>query len=409
VKKTYKYILSVTFLISFFGISELQANGDESKKSFNDSIFSQFIAIERPAVIKRADKLLFEKPITVTASFCSRSTGTKHDFYSEGPYWWPDPKNPKGSFLRNDGLRYPGRFVDNDEAMRRFSWIVSTETSAFLLTKDEKYARAVLMHLNAWFVNPETKMNPNMQYSQAIQGICTSRGIGIIDALPLMDVAQSIAVLKKSDFVTEQEIKPYLNWYKDFIVWMTTHQYGQDEMNAKNNHGSWWHAQMAVYARLVNDKKALELCRNHYEEILLPNQMAENGSFPLELERTKPYSYSLFNLDAFAAIVWILSDNSFNEWNFTMPDGRGLNHGLKFILPFLKDKSKWTYPKDVSHWDEQPEARPFMLFAAFAQQDGNWFKLWKTMTEKNDSDEARLGLTIRNPLLWIYLNNNNLK
>lgn len=94
---------------------------------------------------------------------------------------------------------------------------------------------------------------------------------------------------------------------------MTTHKYGKDEMNAKNNHGSWWHAQMAVYARLMDDKKVLELCRNHYEQILLPTQMVGNGSFPLELERTKPYSYSLFNLDAFAATVWILSDKSFNE------------------------------------------------------------------------------------------------
>jgi hypothetical protein len=174
-------------------------------------------------------------------------------------------------------------------------------------------------------------------------------------------------------------------------------------MNAKNNHGTWWHAQVAVYARLIDDKKALQECRSRFREILLPNQMLADGSFPQELKRTKPYSYSLFNLDAMASLAWILSDESMDEWNYTLPDGRGIKKGLDFILPYLKDKSKWQYRKDVSHWEEQPDARQFMLFAALAGNNQEWLSLWKSLGEKNNSDESRISLPIKNPLIWIGL------
>lgn len=154
---------------------------------------------------------------------------------------------------------------------------------------------------------------------------------------------------------------------------------------------------------LIADKKILQDCRSRYMEIILPDQMAANGSFPLELKRTKPYSYSLFNLDATASLAWILSDKSFDVWNYSLPDGRGIKKGLDFILPYLKDKTTWTFGKDVFHWEVQPGARQFMLYAAVAQNNPEWFKLWKSLDEKDRSDESRLALPLKNPLLWIGL------
>jgi hypothetical protein len=266
-----------------------------------------------------------------------------------------------------------------------------------------------MLHLNAWFVDTLTRMNPNMLYAQAIRGICTGRGVGIIDAGQLMDVAQSVLLLEKSPSVSGRDIAQMKEWFSKFIAWMTTHPYGIDEMNAKNNHGTWWHAQMASYARLAGDQKTLQLCRDHYQNMILPNQMASNGGFPEELSRTKPYSYSLFNLDAMASMLWILSEKSVDDWNYTLPDGRGLRKGLDYMLPFLKDKTKWTGGKDVDHWEVQPEARQFMLFAALAGNDHAWFDLWKSLAVKNDSDESRRSMMLKNPLIWIQMNNNNLK
>jgi hypothetical protein len=125
------------------------------------------------------------------------------------------------------------------------------------------------------------------------------------------------------------------------------------------------------------------------------------------LARTKPYSYSLFNLDATASLLWSLSDKSFDDWNYTLPDGRGFRKGLHYMLPYLIDKTKWTGGKDVDHWDGQPDARQFMLFAAIAGNDPSWFDLWKSLDETKYTDESRMSMMLKNPLLWINADNMN--
>jgi hypothetical protein len=374
---------------------------DQVNPSFRDSVFQQVMTIEKERVLQRANKFLQVRPRTVTASSSPRSMGVKHDFYSEGPYWWPDSANPSGPFVRHDGLRFPGRFKDHDDDLRQFSWIVGTHTSAWILTGDKKYALAAMEHVNAWLADTTTLMNPNMLYAQAIRGVNTGRGTGIIDAVPLMDVAQSVLLLEKSSVVSGKDIEKVRQWFRQFIIWLTTHPYGIDEMNAKNNHGTWWHAQVAIYARLTGDEKILQMCRNRYREIILPGQMAPDGSYPQELARTKPYSYSLFNLDATASLTWILSDETTDVWNFRLPDGRCLWKGLEYMLPFLKDKSKWPGSKDVDHWDGQPEARQFMLFAAMAGENPEWLRLWKLLAEKNSGEDTRISQALKNPLIWV--------
>jgi len=405
-KKVIFLLLMAGFFSQGFATGTFNSQGKVDKQGFSATILQQVKAMEKARTIERADQFLNQKPRTVTASSCPRSTGGKHDFYSEGPYWWPDPAHPDGPFIRHDGLRFPGRFVTHDDDLRNFSWMVGTYTSAWILTGKEKYAKAAMEHLRAWFIDTTTMMNPNMRYAQAIRGINTGRGVGIIDAGQLMDIAQSVLILEKSPHVRANEIIQIKEWFKQFIAWLTTHPYGIDEMNAKNNHGSWWHAQIASYARLVGDEKVLQMCRDHYTKILLPNQMAANGSYPEELARTKPYSYSLFNLDATASLLWIISGQSFNGWNYNLPDGRGIWKGLDYMYPLLVDKSKWTGGKDVDHWEGQPEARQFMLFAAMAGDRSDWFELWKSLTEKNSSDANRRSMMLKNPLIWIVDNKN---
>src|SRR2546423_15021505 len=67
----------------------------------------ELIRIEEPRVLKEAQRYLNEAPVTVTAFPAPRSTGGVHDFYSEGDYWWPDPQNPQGPYIRRDGETNP--------------------------------------------------------------------------------------------------------------------------------------------------------------------------------------------------------------------------------------------------------------------------------------------------------------
>jgi len=379
------------------GFESNSARGQLSKRPIVDSI----IKFEKERVIQLADSFLAMSPITVTADFCVRSAGGKHDYYSEGTYWWPNPENPNGPYIQRDGQNNPENFDKHAKNIMRFAWIVGTETSAYLLTCSEKYAKAAMNHINAWLVDSTTLMNPNMLYSQAIKGVCTGRGIGVIDAAPLIEVAQSIIILEKSPYAKESEIFQAKEWFRQYLAWLTTHKYGLDELNWKNNHGTWANCQAAAYARLIGNDQIIQECRKRFTDVILPKQMAADGSLPLEIARTKPFGYSLFCLDGFAILSTILTDNSFDGWNFTLPDGRCMKKGVDFIMPFIKDKSTWTYKKDVLHWDEQPSRQPFMLFAAVAQNDIEWFKLWEKQSKEFPNDEIRRNLPLKNILLWI--------
>jgi len=356
---------------------------------------------EQQYIIQTATNDLDSLPVTVTANVSERSEGSPHDFYSEGDYWWPNPENPDGPYIRKDGQTNPENFVAHRLAMIRLSQIAGRETSAYLLTGDEKFAKAVGEHLNAWFIQPETKMNPSLNYAQAIKGRVTGRGIGIIDAIHLIEVARSVEILEANHALPPETIAGTKQWFSEFVNWLTTSEYGQDEMNTKNNHATCWVMQVGTFARLTNNEEVLDLCRNRFKNILLPNQMAENGSFPLELERTKPYGYSLFNLDAFTTAAEILSDENHNLFAFTTPDGKNLEKGAEFMYPYVKDKSSWPYKHDVMYWDDWPVRQPFLLFAGRAYNHPEYIELWKTLDGYPKTQEVIRNLPIRNPLLWV--------
>ena len=356
---------------------------------------------EQKYIIETATSDIDSLPVTVTAAVCDRSAGGPHDFYSEGDYWWPDPENPDGPYVGRDGQTNPGNFVAHRLAMIRLSQIVGMETSAYLLTGDEKFAKAVGEHLNAWFIQPETMMNPSLNYAQAIKGRVTGRGIGIIDAIHLIEVARSVEILEANHALPAETIAGTKKWFSEFVRWLTTSKYGQDEMTTKNNHATCWVMQVGAFARLTGNSEVLDLCRNRFKNILLPNQMAEDGSFPLELERTKPYGYSLFNLDAFMTTAEILSDGNHNLFAYSTPDGKNLEKGAEFMFPYVKDKLSWPYKHDVMYWDKWPVRHTFLLFAGRAYNHPEYIELWKTLDGYPKTQEVIRNLPIRNPLLWI--------
>jgi hypothetical protein len=386
------YIILILLLVSTINTSILAQN---------KAIFKQVSKVLKKTVLSKADSALTLKPITVTAESCERSAGGIHDFYSEGDYWWQNPDDPNGAYIQRDGQTNPNNFVAHRRAMVRFSQIIGSLASAYVLTKDEKYVKSAFTHLNAWFVEGNTRMNPSLLYAQAIKGKATGRGIGIIDMIQMIEIAQGVRVMQGAKCVNTTDLGKIKDWFSQYLTWVTTHQYGIDEREAKNNHGTCWVMQVAVFAKLTDNKTLIDYCKNRYKTVLLPNQMAENGSFPLELARTKPYGYALFNLDAMTTICQVLSDNEDNLWNYISPNGRTMKMGIQFMYPFIADKTKWTYPKDVMYWDEWPIAHPALIFGFknYAQKD--WFKTWKKLEHFPQTEEVVRNLPVRHPLIWV--------
>lgn len=359
------------------------------------------VAFDRGRVITAADRFLMEKPITITASRSPRSTGGPHDFYSEGDYWWPDPNDPEGPYIQRDGMTNPDNFVEHRRSLMRMSIQVPALVAAWKITGKKTYSQKATEHLRAWFVDENTRMNPSLLYAQAIKGRVTGRGVGIIDTIHLVEVARAVEVMEKSDRLTSSDLALIKKWFADYLQWMTTHKYGIDEREAKNNHGTCWVMQVAAYARLTGNEELLAYSRARFKNVLVPNQIEKDGSFPHELRRTKPYGYSLFNLDAMTTAAQILSTSNDDLWTFETPDGRGLRHALKFMVPYIQDKKSFPKPADVMYYDQWPMRHNSLLFAGIALDRTEYIDLWKTLPADSNVDEVIRNFFIRQPVLWV--------
>ncbi|TBN03673.1 alginate lyase [Hyunsoonleella flava] len=352
-------------------------------------------------VLNDAEKFLDLEPITVTAHTSKRSAGTKHDFYSEGDYWWPNPEDPNGPYIRKDGLSNPDNFVAHRRSMIRLSQISGALASAYLITKDDVYLQNLMPHLKAWFVDDGTKMNPHLLYAQAIKGRVTGRGIGIIDTIHLIEVSLAVEVIEDSYIYNKEDIIAIKDWFSKYLNWLTTHEYGIKERDNGNNHSTCWAMQVAAFARLVGNKEQMLFCKNLFKKTLLPEQMAKDGSFPKELARTKPYGYSIFNLDAMTGLAQLLTSKEENIFKYVTKDGKSLKLGMQFLYPYLNDKNTWPFKKDVMHWDEWPTKQPSLLFAGLQFQQNNYIETWAVLPQIPNNPEIVRNMPIRYPLLWV--------
>ncbi len=357
--------------------------------------------IDRERIMTQTDQYLDQEPRTVTASVCERSQGGVYDFYSEGDYWWPDPDNPDGPYIRRDGMTNPDNFTDHRQDMRRMSIHVAALTAAFKITGEKRYADHAVKQIRAWFIDDSTSMNPHMKYAQAIKGRVPGRGVGLIDGIHLVEPARAISHLAETGNLSPAEFQAVKNWFSDFITFITEHEYGIDERERENNHGTCWVMQAAEFARLTGNLELQNYCRDRYKKVLLPNQMAKDGSFHMELSRTKPYGYSLFNLDAMAMVCHILSTPDDNLWTYETPDGRSMQKAMAFMVPYIADKSKWPYEPDVMYWDEWPVRHPCLLFAGMALNRPDYIELWKTLPPEPETEEGMRNFPIRQPVLWL--------
>jgi hypothetical protein len=377
-----------------------QKNARQDTKSFDKEIKETL----RDQVLNKAAWALQQQPITVTAETSIRSAGGKHDFYSEGDYWWPNPVSVDSPYIQKDGLTNPNNFTAHRFAMVRLSEIVGALASAYVLTGEEKYFNQALLHCKAWFTDTATIMNPHLLYAQAIKGRATGRGIGIIDAIHLMEVTEGLLAMENKKKIAIPAYAGIRHWFDQYLRWVTTHKYGLDEMNAANNHGTCWVMQVAAFAKFTNDTALLRMCSDRYKNILLPNQMAVDGSFPRELARTKPYGYSIFNLDAMTTICQLLSTKENDLWNYQTADGKTMRKGIAYLYPFIADKSKWPLKPDVMYWDNWPVAQPFLVFGARAYQNKDWLQTWKQLDHAPTVEEVIRNVPVKNPIIWIWNN-----
>jgi hypothetical protein len=329
-----------------------------------------------------ADRLLELKPASVLDSPGVAASGDPHDYYSAGPYWWPDPTKPDGlPYIQRDGQVNPESRTSGDmPAFRRTCESVHALGLAWWFTADERYARKAAELTRGWFLAPATRMNPNFQHAQGIPGISPGRGTGLIEARHLMLLNDGLALLAGSAAWSATDATSQRAWLEEFYRWLTTSKNGRDESGAVNNHGSWYDAQVAhlalVLGRIDDAKTIVAAARTKR----IARQIEPDGSQPEELRRTRSLNYVLFNLEALTLLARLGGHAGVDLWQFATDDGRSLRAALRVVAPYVDPQKDWP-KKDVSS-ENRARVLPLLVEALRHGEDREFRDLLNRFSQK---------------------------
>jgi hypothetical protein len=342
------------------------------------------------ALRAEANLALKLRPLSVMDKLRTTPSGDKHDYISLAPYWWPDPKDPKGPYIRHDGLRNPGS--EDKKHSDHPSWVkvssaIETLGLAYYFTGNEAYAEHAADLARTWFIDPATRMNPNVNFGQYVTGVNEGREEGVLEFRSLITVSDSLALIAASPAWTEKDAKAFHAWLAAYFTWLTESPIALTEAAAPNNHGTWYDAQSAYIALVLGQTDyARKLLADGLQK-RLARQVEPDGRQPLELTRTKSLNYSLFNLESLFTLARLADHVGIDWWNYSTPDGRSLHVALRYLAPYADPGKPWPR-NDVVAGDR---TRLFALFAQalrhgddplfremlrFSPADARWHLLW---------------------------------
>jgi len=359
-------------------------------------------SIDHDRIIAAATRYLTQPVTPLTTLPAKQSPGTSHDFYSEAEDYWADSTSPQGPYIQRPGPPNPNAFVAHRDALLSLSLYVPALTAAFVLTHDDQYAKQAIAHLHAWFIDPATSMTPSLQYAQVIPPANTGRLEGLVEAVHLAEVAQSIPFLANSEALVPPDLAILQKWFFDYLDWLTSSRLAGLARDQKNHHGSSWLLQAAACASLnLKDDRPLTTLRHQFRTVTIRAQIQADGSFLHELTLPNPYRLSLFNLDMLAAICVLLSTRFESVWDYELQDGPGMRVALAHHFPFILNRGTWLYRADATHFNDLPIRPPSLLFAARAYSRPEYADLWKTLPPDTTIPELQRTFPIRQPLLWV--------
>jgi unsaturated chondroitin disaccharide hydrolase len=297
-------------------------------------------------LLAAADRALTMKPLSVMQKKMIPPSGNKHDYMSYAPYYWPDTTKPGGiPYIVRDGQMNPTSRVDHDGLrIQATTDAVQALALAHFFSGDSKYSKRAGELLRVFFLDSATRMNPNLQYAQAIPGITTGRGIGLVDTRILPQLVDAVSLLRGAPGWSEADNAAFTNWCREFLMWMRTSKNGNDERKANNNHGTWYDAQVVALALFTGDTTLARSVLLEDTERRIDEHFQPDGSQPRELARTRPLHYTLFNLDPYTQLAEMAPRVGVDLWRYQSPNGGSIRKGLEWVAPYADSAHKWSKP-----------------------------------------------------------------
>lgn len=330
----------------------------------------------RPAYAKLmedAQALLKVAPESVTYKKIVPASGDKHDYMSLAPYWWPDPSKADGlPYIQKDGKFNPSAKNGDSDSVRMQIMCLGTQnlSLAYYFSSDKRYAEKTAAFIRTWFLDPKTRMNPNLRFGQAVMGRVDGRGTGLIDTRNFWMVIDAVALIEPAGILTPAEVSELKAWFKDFGTWMLTSETGIEEYNAFNNHGTYYDMQIANYALFAGDLKTARQAVLRAQDLRIAAQVSAEGKQYAELERTTPFHYSAFNLDAMENLARYGEQLKVDVWK-RRDTTRGIKNAINYLAQFAAKPETWPYP-ELEGKPETELALSVMLRAERAYGGGSY-------------------------------------
>ncbi len=304
-------------------------------------------AAAQDRLVRAAEAALALGPFSVMQKARVPPSGDRHDFLSLAPYWWPDPSRPDGlPYIRRDGEVNPeSKRGTDDAAFDRMSSSVATLAEAYRATREERFAARAALQLRVWFLDPATKMNPNLNYGQAVPGRNQGRGAGIVATRRLVRVVDAVRVLAPSPAWSVSDRAGLQAWCAGYARWLRASRNGREEASAKNNHGTWYDAQLVALLLYTGRRDEARGVIEASAKQRIAAQIQADGRQPEELQRTRAWSYSVMNLDGWFTIARLADEVGIDLWHYRAQDGRSLRGALDYLVPFAEGTARWPHPQ----------------------------------------------------------------
>ncbi|HIG18046.1 MAG TPA: hypothetical protein EYQ31_12610 [Candidatus Handelsmanbacteria bacterium] len=292
-------------------------------------------------------------PFSVIDKPTSPPSGDMRDYLSQGPYWWPDPKSTDGlPWVRRDGEANPDRELHDRHALAAMLSAVNTLAAAFYFSEHEDFAESAGLLLRTWFIDPQTRMNPHLQFAQGIPGRCEGRGSGIIDTAQIGFLIDSIGLLGGAAAWTGQDQQALLDWMTQFLAWLLESDHGVEEAVQANNHGTWYDVQVLSLALFTRNEDVYRQVTARGAQ-RINAQIEADGAQPFELSRTKSLDYSVMNLTGLFDLADLSGHCGVDLWRHEGEGGRSLRRAVDWLVANGID-SEWIRPQiepfDSSRW-----------------------------------------------------------
>lgn len=330
-------------------------------KNDNSSILHEALT----HVLFNANEFLTKKPTSVVDKTQLPPSGNKHDFLSQTPYRWRNPNTPNGlPYIFRDGENNPeANSIPDKRNMDDMVYTVKLLSLAYYFTDNNQYASKAAELLRVWFLNMETRMNPNLNYSETIPGNHKANPSGIMAGSYLTNLLDAIGLIQNSPSWTKEDQHEMELWFSEYLNWLLNSDVAKEEAQKINNHGTYYDVQVSSIALFLNKTDIAENVLKSTMHELTPATLAStpkvmavriqpDGRQPFELERSNSLDYSMFNLIGLFKLASIGQHIGIDLWHYKTHEGAGLQKALDYLVPYALKNKSWPYQQNKRIWTE---------------------------------------------------------